>query len=188
MSARVQFSSEIDQLLLPMRHSYTNGVKTAKVIRLRKMEEKPQPTTPKRKSSLKVSIKKSSITKLRRSLSKNGAPTIQKWLEKREYSCGYCGRQFFHRQTLLSHMLLHSGASAADISLPIPGNNQHFNHVMSPKESKFMKIHKKLGKSPKSLLKKHFGKTAGIIQKLIYSWTFLPRKFQDLTVKIVYKW
>ena len=173
MSTRVQFSTEIDQLLLPMRHSYTDGVKTAKVIRLRKMEEEPQPTTPKRKTSLKVSIKKSSITKLRRSLSKNGAPTIQKWLEKREYSCGYCGRQFFHRQTLLSHMLLHSGASAADVSLPIPHNNQHFTHVMTPKESKFLKIHKKLGKSPKSLLKKHFGKTAGIIQKLLHNWKFL---------------
>jgi len=53
--------------------------------------------------------------------------------------------------------------------LPIPDNIQHFNHVMSPKDSKFMKIHKKLGKSPKSLLKKHFGKTAGIIQRFIHS-------------------
>ena len=186
MTTRVQFSSEIDQLLLPMRHSYTNGVKTAKVIRLRKVEEKSTPglksTTPKRRVSLNglKGIKKSSILKLKRNVSNskwtniNGhctseAPTIQKWLEKREYSCGYCGRQFFHRQTLLSHMLLHSGASATDIPIiPSPTQN-HINHMMTPKESKFSKIHKKLGKSPKSLLKKHFGKTAGLLQKFIYN-------------------
>ena len=147
--SKVHFSNNVDQLLLPINHSYTDGVKIAKVVNLRKT---CLDTMSGEFPSTKISVKtKSSITNTNCHKISN-------------FSCEICGRKSANRNIYRNHMKLHA---TPDNDL-FARNELEFALYGKSFAKKQKKLYtNKLLRSRKGTIKRHLNLTVRLFLKVL---------------------
>jgi len=165
--SKVQFSNEVDHVLLPMNHSFTNGVKTAKVVRLEsyKINLKSKPNHP--ELHTQRTLQKRMPRKMPRpaSLSKIVAEQKQKGTT---INCEICNRKCSTRSIYQSHMGLHGASSNLESSTSLKNELELALYGKNFSRRK-LKYRNKLLSSPKTILKRHLNKTATLLSNILHT-------------------
>ena len=152
--SRVQFSNQVEQVLLPMDHSFTNGVKTAKVVRLDSYKNKLEQKKIQRKMTRQISSSKILISRENQKM--NG--TV--------FTCEICDRKCSNRGIYRSHMELHGPSSTLESSVALKNELELalYGKNFTRRRSKYRN---KILSSPKTILKKHLSKTASLLSNIL---------------------
>lgn len=102
---------ELNKLLSPIRDSQSRQIRTAKIVRLKRLSEQCNPGAPK-KLLRRETMSRASITRESQKLNEANV----------EFQCEYCDKQFYHYTTLEVHRHTH------DDTLPRSGK---FNRTRS---------------------------------------------------------
>ena len=152
--SKVHFSNNVDQLLLPIDHSYTDGVKIAKVVNLRQTcLGKMSGESP----STKMSARKAAVNT-------KGSITNTNCHKISNFSCEICGRKSANRNIYRNHMKLHA---TPDNDL-FARNELEFALYGKSFAKKQKKLYtNKLLRSRKGTIKRHLNLTVRLFLKVL---------------------
>ena len=172
---RVTFRSEADLLLLPMNESFTNGVKTARVLQLRQgssyFVSSPdvrsdtrsptiRPPKPPRRSKPSRKGSATAVSRTATVVCNITGGRAKSLVDRRDYKCNHCDRRFVSRSALIGHVAAHSTTN-----LRVELENALYGRVCSME--RYEKLNKKIQNSPKCLLKKHLKKTVSTLRNIL---------------------